>query len=388
MKYIDEFRDGAVAQSIAQSIRAEVDPARTYHIMEFCGGHTHAISRYGLEDLLPANVRMIHGPGCPVCVLPVGRIDAAIWLAKQDGVTLCTYGDMLRVPGSKRLSLLKAKAEGCDIRMVYSTMDALKLAQSLPERQVVFFAIGFETTTPPTAVAIKQAQAMGLKNFSVFCNHVLTPSAITQILDSPEVRELGTVKLDAFIGPAHVSTIIGSRPYEYFAEEYQRPVVIAGFEPLDVMQAVRMLVRQINDGRFDVENEFARAVTRDGNEKAKSLVAEMFELRRVFEWRGLGLVPYSALRLKEPYAAWDAERRWDVPQDSPPDNKACECGAILRGVKKPMDCKLFGTICTPENPMGSCMVSAEGACAAHWTYGRFRDAEPGHARGPEEEADA
>jgi hydrogenase expression/formation protein HypD len=387
VKYIDEFRDGAVAQGIAKAIRAEADPARAYHIMEFCGGHTHAISRYGLEDLLPANVRMIHGPGCPVCVLPVGRIDAAIWLARQDGVTLCTYGDMLRVPGSKRLSLLKAKAEGCDIRMVYSTMDALKLAQSLPDRQVVFFAIGFETTTPPTAVAIKQAQAMGLKNFSVFCNHVLTPSAITQILDSPEVRELGTVRLDAFIGPAHVSTIIGSRPYEYFAEEYQRPVVIAGFEPLDVMQAVKMLVRQINDGRFEVENEFSRAVTRDGNEKAKSLVADMFELRRAFEWRGLGLVPYSALRLKEPFAAWDAERRWDVPQDSPPDNKACECGAILRGVKKPVDCKLFGTICTPENPMGSCMVSAEGACAAHWTYGRFRDADPGHARGPEPEDD-
>lgn len=375
MKYIDEFRDGEVAQSIARAIKAEADPGCTYHIMEFCGGHTHAISRYGLEDLLPANVRMIHGPGCPVCVLPVGRIDAAIWLAKQPGVTLVTYGDMLRVPGSKRLSLLKAKAEGADVRMVYSTMDAIKLASANPDRQVVFFAIGFETTTPPTAVAIKQAQALGLGNFSVFCNHVLTPSAITQILDSPEVRELGTVKLDAFIGPAHVSTIIGSRPYEYFAEEYQRPVVIAGFEPLDVMQAVRMLVRQINDGRFEVENEFARAVTRDGNEKAKSLVADMFELRRVFEWRGLGLVPYSALRLKEPYAAWDAERRWDVPQDSPPDNKACECGAILRGVKKPTDCKLFGTVCTPENPMGSCMVSAEGACAAHWTYGRFRDLE-------------
>ncbi len=375
MKYIDEFRDGAVAQGIAKAIAAEADPARAYHIMEFCGGHTHAISRYGLEDLLPANVRMIHGPGCPVCVLPIGRIDAAIWLARQPGVTLCTYGDMLRVPGSQRLSLLKAKAEGCDVRMVYSTLDALKLAQSLPARQVVFFAIGFETTTPPTAVAIKQAQAMGLGNFSVFCNHVLTPSAIAQILDSPEVRELGTVTLDAFIGPAHVSTVIGSRPYEYFAEEYQRPVVIAGFEPLDVMQAVRMLVRQINQGRFEVENEFSRAVTRDGNEKAKALVAEMFELRRAFEWRGLGLVPYSALRLKEAYAAWDAERRWEVPQDSPPDNKACECGAILRGVKKPTDCKLFGTVCTPENPMGSCMVSAEGACAAHWTYGRFRDLE-------------
>lgn len=374
MKYIDEYRDGELARSMADAIKAEADPARFYHIMEFCGGHTHAISRYGLEDLLPDNVRMVHGPGCPVCVLPVGRIDAAIWLARQPGVTLCTYGDMLRVPGSQRLSLLKAKAEGCDIRMVYSTMDALKLAQAHPEREVVFFAIGFETTTPPTAVALKQAKALDLKNFSVFCNHVLTPSAITQILDSPELRELGTVKLDAFIGPAHVSTIIGSHPYEYFAEEYAKPVVIAGFEPLDVLQAIRMLVRQVNEGRHEVENEFARAVTRDGNTKAKALVAEIFELRKSFEWRGLGLVPYSALRIKEPFAAWDAERRWDVPQDSVPDNKACDCGAILRGVKKPTDCKLFGTVCTPENPMGSCMVSAEGACAAHWTYGRFRDA--------------
>ncbi|MGE5506534.1 MAG: hydrogenase formation protein HypD [Actinomycetota bacterium] len=374
MKYIDEFRDGELARGLARTIAAEADPARTYHVMEFCGGHTHAISRYGLEDLLPANVRFIHGPGCPVCVLPVGRIDAAIWLAKQPGVTLCTYGDMMRVPGSQRLSLLKAKAEGADVRMVWSTMDALKLAEAHPDRQIVFFAIGFETTTPPTAVALKQAKATGLENFSVFCNHVLTPSAITQILDSPEVRELGTVKLDAFIGPAHVSTVIGSGPYEYFAEEYQRPVVIAGFEPLDVLQALLMLVRQINQGRFDVENEFARAVTRDGNAKAKALVAEVFELRKSFEWRGLGLVPYSALRIKEPFAAWDAERRWDVPQDSRPDNKACECGAILRGVKRPMDCKLFGTVCTPENPMGSCMVSAEGACAAHWTYGRFRTA--------------
>jgi hydrogenase expression/formation protein HypD len=222
-------------------------------------------------------------------------------------------------------------------------------------------------------VAIKQAEARGLRNFSIFCNHVLTPSAITQILDSPEVRELGTVKLDGFIGPAHVSVVIGSRPYEYFAYEYRRPVVIAGFEPLDVLLAVRMLIRQIDEGRHEVENEFARAVTRDGNEKAKALVAEIFELRRVFEWRGLGQVPYSALRIKEAYGEWDAERRWNVPQDHVPDNKACECGAILRGVKKPTDCKVFGTACTPETPLGSCMVSAEGACAAHWTYGRFRD---------------
>ena len=374
MKYVDEFRDGQLAKGIAKAIAAEADPARRYNFMEFCGGHTHAIARYGLEDLLPANVRMIHGPGCPVCVLPVGRIDNAIQLAQTPGVILCSYGDMMRVPGSKRTSLLKAKAAGAKVRMVYSTLDALKIAQQNPESQVVFFAIGFETTTPPTAVALKQAEALGLENFSIFCNHVLTPAAISNILESPEVRELGTVPLDAFIGPAHVSTVIGSKPYEYFAEDYQKPVVIAGFEPRDVMQAILMLVRQINDGRFEVENQFARAVTPDGNEKAKALVAEVFELRRSFEWRGLGLVPYSALRIKARYAAWDAEHRFVLPPLTVPDNKACECGAILRGLKKPADCRLFGTVCTPENPMGSCMVSAEGACAAHWTYGRFRSA--------------
>lgn len=376
MKYVDEFRVGKVAKGIAKAIKAEARPDRRYHIMEFCGGHTHAISRYGIEDLLPPEVRLIHGPGCPVCVLPVGRIDAAIHLARREGVILCTYGDLLRVPGSKRSSLMKAKAEGADVRMVYSTLDALKVAQDNPDREVVFFAIGFETTTPPTAVALKQAQALGLANFSIFCNHVLTPAAIQTILESPEVRELGTVPLDAFIGPAHVSTVIGSEPYEFFAEEYQKPVVIAGFEPLDVMQAILMLVRQINAGRFEVENEFTRAVTRTGNGKAKALVAEVFELRRTFEWRGLGMVPYSALRLKDAYAAWDAEKRFDVPQDSVPDVKSCECGAILRGVKKPADCKLFGKGCTPETPLGSCMVSAEGACAAHWTYGRFRTQKP------------
>lgn len=297
MKYIDEYRDGKLARQIAAAIAAEVHPDRSYHLMEFCGGHTHAIFRYGIPDLLPDNVRMVHGPGCPVCVLPVGRIDNAIQLARDQGVTLCTYGDMLRVPGSDRFSLLKAKAQGADIRMVYSSADALQIAQDNPRRTVVFFAIGFETTTPPTAVALKQAQALDLNNFHVFCNHVLTPSAISNILESPQVRELGTVPLDGFIGPAHVSTVIGSRPYEYFAEEYQRPVVIAGFEPLDVLQAIRMLVRQLNEGRAEVENEFSRAVTRDGNLKAQRVVAECFELRRIFEWRGLGMVPIAGCRL-------------------------------------------------------------------------------------------
>ena len=381
MKYIDEFRDGRLGRGLAAAIRQAVEPARSYRFMEFCGGHTHAISRYGVSDLLAANVRMIHGPGCPVCVLPIGRIDMAIRLALETGVILCTYGDTLRVPASGGLSLLKARAgvgDGAasargDIRMVYSSADALAIAQRNPAQQIVFFAIGFETTTPPTAVVIKQAQARGLANFSVLCCHVLTPAAIGNILESPEVRKFGTVPLDGFIGPAHVSTVIGSRPYEFFAEEYRKPVVIAGFEPLDVMQAVLMLVRQVNAGVAKVENEFTRAVSRDGNLKAQELVADMFELRREFEWRGLGLVPYSALKIRKEYAQFDAEARFPLAYRSVADNRACECGAILRGVKRPQDCKLFGTVCTPENPVGSCMVSSEGACAAHYTYGRFRD---------------
>lgn len=374
MKYIDEFRDGDLAKGLAGVIAREADPAHRYHFMEFCGGHTHAISRYGVSDLLPDNVRMIHGPGCPVCVLPIGRVDQAIRLALEQGVTLCTYGDCLRVPASDGLSLLKAKARGGDIRMVYSSADAVRLALRNPDKQVVFFAIGFETTTPPTAVAIKQAAALGLKNFSVLCCHVLTPSAIASILESPEVRQWGTVPLDGFIGPAHVSTIIGSRPYEFFAEEYRKPVVIAGFEPLDVMQAIKMLIRQVNEGRAEVENEFSRAVDREGNKKAQQLVADVFELRKSFEWRGLNALPYSALRIRGQFAEFDAERRFPVDYRSVPDNKACECGAILRGVKRPQDCRIFGTVCTPENPVGSCMVSSEGACAAHYTYGRYKDA--------------
>ncbi|WP_341930618.1 hydrogenase formation protein HypD [Methyloversatilis discipulorum] len=373
MKYIDEFRDGDVARKIADRLAIEARGERQYSFMEFCGGHTHAISRYGVSELLPANVRMIHGPGCPVCVLPIGRVDMAIKLALEHDVIVCTYGDTMRVPASDSLSLTKAKARGGDIRMVYSAADALTVARDNPERQVVFFAIGFETTTPPTALAILRAQREGLKNFSVLCCHVLTPSAITHILESPEVRQYGTVPIDGFIGPAHVSIVIGAAPYEHFAEEYRKPVVIAGFEPLDVMQAILMLVRQVNEGRAHVENEFTRAVDRDGNLAAQQKVSEVFELRPSFEWRGLGEVPYSALKIRPAFAEFDAERRFDVGYRPVADNKACECGAILRGVKKPTDCKIFGTVCTPENPVGSCMVSSEGACAAHYAYGRFKD---------------
>ncbi len=373
MKYIDEFRDGQLARNLAASIAAEVRPDRRYAFMEFCGGHTHAISRYGITGLLPAAVRMIHGPGCPVCVLPIGRIDQAIGIALDRGAIVCTYGDTMRVPASGSLSLMRAKARGGDIRMIYSAADALTIARENPDREVVFFAIGFETTTPPTALVIRQAHEEGLANFSVLCCHVLTPSAITHILESPEVRDYGTVPIDGFVGPAHVSIVIGTKPYEPFAEAYRKPVVIAGFEPLDVMQAILMLVRQVNDGRHVVENEFTRAVNRDGNLAAQRVVADVFELRDHFEWRGLGEVPFSALRIREPYARFDAERRFGLVYTPVPDHKQCQCGAILRGVKQPTDCKLFGTVCTPENPMGSCMVSSEGACAAHWSYGRFRD---------------
>ena len=373
MKYIDEFRDGEIARKIAARLNDEVRREQNYSFMEFCGGHTHAISRYGIAELLPANVHMIHGPGCPVCVLPIGRIDLAIQLALERGVIVCSFGDTMRVPASGSMSLIRAKARGGDIRMVYSATDALQIARQNPNREVVFFAIGFETTTPPTALAIRSAHREGLANFSVLCCHVLTPPAITHILESAEVRKYGTVPIDGFVGPAHVSIVIGSAPYDHFAQEYQKPVVIAGFEPLDVMQAVLMLVRQINEGRAEVENEFTRAVNSEGNLTAQALVSEVFELRTSFEWRGLGEVPYSALKVRPAFAAYDAERRFDLAYSAVADNKACECGAILRGVKKPKDCKIFGTVCTPENPVGSCMVSSEGACAAHYSYGRFRD---------------
>ena len=372
MKHVDEYRDGALAKGIAAAIAREADPGRTYRLMEFCGGHTHAISRYGLEDLLPPQVRMIHGPGCPVCVLPMARIDLGIACARQPGVTVCVYGDLMRVPGSHRSSFLKAKAEGADVRMVYSTLDAIRIAEREPHRQVVFFAIGFETTTPPTALALKAARKKGLKNFSVVCNHVLTPSAMTAILQSGEPEG---VRIEGFVGPAHVSTIIGTRPYEVFARDYRKPVVIAGFEPLDVAQAILMLVRQINEGRSEVENVYFRAVTADGNARAQSEMADVFELRESFEWRGLGFLPHSALKLRDTWAEFDAERRFGLVETPAKDNPACECGAILRGVKRPSECRLFGTVCSPDTPMGSCMVSPEGACSAHWTYGRFRERE-------------
>jgi hydrogenase expression/formation protein HypD len=370
MKYIDEFRDGDVARKIAAQIASEARTGRSYRLMEFCGGHTHSLWRYGIVEMLPPAVEMIHGPGCPVCVLPIGRLEQAIQIAQQPNVTLCTFGDMMRVPARDRRTLLTAKAGGADIRIVYGSSDALRLAKENPTREVVFFAIGFETTTPATAVVVKQAAEDGLQNFSVFCSHVLTPSAMAAILGSPEARE-GRIQVDGFVGPGHVSTIIGTAPYEPFARDHRKPVVVAGFEPLDLMQSILMLVRQLNEGRYEVENEYARAVVRDGNAKAIALVAEVLEVRPTFEWRGLGTLPDSGLRLRNAYARWDAERRWQTPYEPVADHKACACGEILRGLKKPTDCRIFATACTPESPVGSCMVSPEGSCAAYYAYGRL-----------------
>ncbi|AMA60241.1 hydrogenase formation protein HypD [Bradyrhizobium sp. CCGE-LA001] len=373
MKYVEEFRDRTIAQGLARAIADQSDPREAYQFMEFCGGHTHAIFRYGLEDLLPANVRMIHGPGCPVCVLPASRIDMAIELANRPEVTLCIYGDLMRVPGSQGQSLLRAKSLGADIRMVYSTLDAIRIAEQAPNREVVFFAIGFETTAPATAVMIRIAARKRLKGLSLFCNHVLTPPAMHSILDSVDMRDVGPHEIGGFIGPAHVSTIIGTQPYELLVEEFGRPIVIAGFEPLDMMQAILMLVRQVNDGRHEVENQYSRAVTRAGNRRAREEVSDIFDVRDQFEWRGLGVVPNSGLMLKKAYAHFDAEARFAMHEVRIADNPACDCGAILRGAKKPVECELFGDACTPRTPIGSCMVSSEGACAAYWRYGRHRD---------------
>lgn len=363
MKYVDEYRDPALAQSIAADI-ARITEGRTLKLMEVCGGHTHTIYKHGIEDVLPRNIDLVHGPGCPVCVLPMGRIDDAIAIARAPGVIFTTFGDMMRVPGSNG-SLLDAKAEGADVRFVYSPLDALKLARQNPDKQVVFFAIGFETTAPSTAVTLLRAQAENITNFSVFCNHVTIIPAIKAILDSPDLR------LDGFIGPGHVSMVIGMRPYTFIARDHRKPVVIAGFEPLDIIQSVRMIVQQLDEGRAEIENQYGRVVRPEGNVKALEAMARTMELRPFFEWRGLGFISHSALKLRPEFAPWDAELRFQVPGIRVADPKACQCGEVLKGVIKPWECKVFGTACTPETPIGTCMVSSEGACAAYFNYGRF-----------------
>ncbi|KTC86561.1 hydrogenase formation protein HypD [Legionella brunensis] len=367
MKYIDDFRNADFAKTLAKKIADAAIRSRYYRLMEFCGGHTHTIHRYGLPRLLPDNVEMIHGPGCPVCVLPIARIDQAIFLANLPEVIFCSYGDMLRVPGSNQCSLLQAKARGADVRMIYSVDDALHIAQLNPQKEVVFFAIGFETTTPPTAYAIKRAKQLKLPNFTVFCNHVLTPVAMDSILRTQD--DIGC-NLDGFVGPAHVSIVIGSQAYEAVSRKYQKPIVIAGFEPLDVLHAILMLIEQINKKQSQVEIQYTRAVTRDGNVMTQDLMTEVLALRSSFEWRGLGQIPKSAWQIKSAYREFDAERRFKLPKTQGVEHKQCDCGAILRGIKKPQDCKLFAKVCTPQNPLGACMVSSEGACAAVYAYDR------------------
>jgi len=366
VRHLDAFRDPELARELARAIAAEADPGRAYRLMEFCGGHTHAIYRHGLQRLMPPNVRFLHGPGCPVCVLPMGRLDQAIELARLPSVTLCIYGDLLRVPASGGQSLLKARAAGADVRLIYSTQDALALARAHPDREVVLFAIGFETTTPPTAVALQAARAESLGNFSLFCNHVLTPPALRAILGGAGEGPA----LDGILGPSHVSTIIGVEPYDFVAADFGLPLVIAGFEPLDVLHATLMLMRQINAGEARVENQYRRAVSPQGNLKAQRLMAETFRVRERFAWRGLGELPQSALELADTFAAFDAERRFGLAPSEAREVRGCDCPAILRGLKEPSDCALFGTACTPEHPLGACMVSSEGACAAYWSYGR------------------
>lgn len=369
MKFADEFRDPALATSLLAEItrladRLAAGKSRPLQVMEVCGGHTHTIFRYGLKDLLPPSIEFVHGPGCPVCVLPMGRVDDCVAIAEHPQVILTSFGDAMRVPGSKK-SLLEAKAEGADVRTVYSPLDALKLAQAHPDREVVFFALGFETTMPSTAMTVLAAEAQGLRNFSLFCNHITIVPTVKAILDSPDLQ------IDGFLGPGHVSMVIGTRPYAFIAQQYARPLVVAGFEPLDILQSLWMVLRQIDEGRCEIENQYKRVVPERGNPAALEAITRVFELREFFEWRGLGSIDHSGIRMRSAYAAFDAERRFSVPNLKIADPKSCQCGEVLKGILKPPQCKVFGTLCTPATPLGALMVSSEGACAAHHQYARI-----------------
>jgi len=363
MQFVDEYRDPDAIRRLGAEIE-RLSRGRSFKFMEVCGGHTHSIYKHGLQDLLPSNVELVHGPGCPVCVIPMGRIDDAMSIARNPEVIFATFGDMMRVPSSTG-SLLDAKADGADVRFVYSPLDALKLARENPTRDVVFFAVGFETTAPSTAATLLRARDEGLKNFSVFCNHVTIIPAIKAILDSPGMS------LDGFVGPGHVSTIIGLSPFEFIPARYGKPIVVAGFEPADVLQSIVMILQQIERGQAAVENQYARVVRPEGNRKALEILSATMELRPHFEWRGLGFISLSALRLRPEFEQWDAEVRYAIPGVRVADPKACQCGEVLKGVIKPWQCRVFGTACTPETPIGSCMVSPEGACAAYYNYGRY-----------------
>jgi hydrogenase expression/formation protein HypD len=363
MRYVDEYRDPVAARALVATI-TKLAGDDHFKFMEVCGGHTHTIYRHGIEHVLPSSVELVHGPGCPVCVIPMGRVDDAIAVSEQPDVLFTSFGDMMRVPGSNG-NLLEAKARGADIRFVYSPLDALRLARENPEKKVVFFAVGFETTAPSTALTLLKAREQGVTNFSVFCNHVTIVPPIKAILESPDLR------LDGFLGPGHVSTVIGQRPYRFVNTQYGKPLVTAGFEPLDILQAIAMLLAQIREGRCEVENQYTRVVREEGNPQALAVLAEVFELRPHFEWRGLGFISQSALKLRPEFASYDAELLFHVPGVRVADPKACQCGEVLKGVIKPWECKVFGTACTPETPIGTCMVSSEGACAAYYNFGRL-----------------
>ena len=363
MRFVDEYRSPRAASALVARI-TELAGADHFKFMEVCGGHTHTIYRHGIEHVLPETVELVHGPGCPVCVMPMGRVDDAIAVAEMPDVIFTSFGDMMRVPGSHG-NLLEAKARGADVRFVYSPLDALRIAAETPDKHVVFFAVGFETTAPSTALTLLQARAGGITNFSVLCNHVTIVPPIKAILESPDLR------LDGFLGPGHVSTVIGQRPYRFVAAQYGKPLVTAGFEPLDILQAIAMLLEQIRTGRCEIENQYTRVVREEGNPRALAVLGEVFELRPHFEWRGLGFISQSALKLRPDFAAHDAEQRFELPGVRVADPKACQCGEVLKGVIKPWECKVFGTACTPETPIGTCMVSSEGACAAYYNFGRM-----------------
>lgn len=369
MKYVDEFQDPAKARSLQKEIhvlakRIAAGRSRPLQLMEVCGGHTHTIFKYGIEAMLPETIELVHGPGCPVCVLPMGRVDDCVALAEQPNVIFTTFGDAMRVPGSKK-SLLQARADGADVRMVYSPLDALKLAREHPDKEVIFFALGFETTMPSTAFTVLQAEAEGIRNFTLFCNHITIIPTVKAVLDSPELM------LDGFVGPGHVSLVIGLWPYQFIAQHYRKPIVVAGFEPLDILQSIWMVLKQLAEGRCEVENQYQRAVLEAGNAQALAAISRVFELREFFEWRGLGSIDHSGVRLRDEYARFDAERKFAVPNLKIADPKSCQCGEVLKGAIKPWECKVFGSACTPETPIGALMVSSEGACAAQYSYGRI-----------------
>ncbi|MCP1198360.1 hydrogenase formation protein HypD [Notoacmeibacter sp. MSK16QG-6] len=378
MKYVDEFRDPKAAKIILSRIAAVCDEIgatkeKPVHIMEICGGHTHAIFRYGLDKLTPPGIEFIHGPGCPVCVLPMSRVDECVQLAERPEVIFTTFGDAMRVPGTRK-SLLQAKADGADVRMVYSPLDALELARRNPEREVVFFGLGFETTTPSTAFSIQQAMREGIQNFSVFCNHITVPPPIKALLDDPYMV------LDGFVGPGHVSMVIGIEPYRFIAQDYGKPIVVSGFEPLDLLQSVLMVLEQIRDGRAEVENQYARIVPDAGNPASIAAVVDVYEERPSFEWRGLGEIDKSGLRIRDRYAAFDAEVKFGIGYGAGArvvaEPEGCACGEVMTGRIKPVACPQFGKGCTPEMPLGALMVSSEGACAAYYQYGGARALEP------------